>query len=73
MARQLLLFDKLIDTTEIIARIDAVTPEDVRTLAAGLLTVAKPSITVVGAGRKGAAYARMAEHMAVAAAGRANG
>ena len=63
MARQLLLFDRLIDTKEIVARIEAVTPEAVRTLASGLLTASKPSIAVVGAGRKGTTYAHMAERM----------
>ena len=63
MARQLLLFNRLIDTKEIVARIEAVTPEAIRTLAAELVTASKPSITVVGAGRKGATYARMAERM----------
>jgi predicted Zn-dependent peptidase len=62
MARQLLLFDKLIDTKEVIARIEAVTPEDIRMLAARLLT-SKPSITIVGAGREGTKYATMAERM----------
>ncbi len=73
MARQLLLFDKLIDTKEVITRIEAVTPEAVRTLAAKLLTGCKPSITVVGAGRKGATYAGMAERMTLDAAGSSNG
>jgi predicted Zn-dependent peptidase len=73
MARQLLLFDKLIDTQEILARIEAVTPEDVRTLAGGLMTQSKPSITVVGAGRKGTTYAHMAERMTLDAAGRSDG
>jgi len=63
MARQLLLFNRLIDTKEIVARIEAVTPEAIRTLAASLVTGSKPSIAVVGAGRKGATYARMAERM----------
>jgi predicted Zn-dependent peptidase len=63
MARQLLLFDKLIDTQEVVARIEAVTAKDVRTLAARLMTAAKPAITVVGAGRAGATYAAMAEGM----------
>jgi predicted Zn-dependent peptidase len=73
MARQLLLFDKLIDTKEVITRIEAVTPEAVRTLAARLLTGCKPSITVVGAGRKGATYAGMAERMTLGAAGCSSG
>jgi predicted Zn-dependent peptidase len=73
MARQLLLFDRLIDTKEVIARIEAVAPEAVRTLAAGLMSACKPSITVVGAGRKGAAYADLTERMVLGAAGGANG
>ena len=74
MARQLLLFDQLIDTQEIVARIEAVTPEAVRTLAARLMTASKPSITVVGAGRKGTTYARLAESMTMdGAAGLPNG
>ena len=63
MARQMLLFNRLIDTKEVVERIEAVTPEAVRTLAAKLLTESKPSVTVVGAGRKGPAYARLAENM----------
>ena len=39
------------------------TPEAVRALAAQLVTASKPSVTIVGAGRKGAAYARMAERL----------
>jgi len=73
MARQLLLFGKLIDTGEVVARIEAVTPEAVRTLAAGLVRARKPSITVVGAGRKGTTYAQMAERLALEAAGQVAG
>ena len=64
MARQLLLFDRLIDTKEIVERIEGVTPEAIRGLVAKLLTESKPSVTVVGAGRKGAAHARVAERLA---------
>jgi predicted Zn-dependent peptidase len=64
MARQMLLFNRLIDTKEVVERIEAVTPDAVRDLAAKLLTQSKPSVTVVGAGRKGPAYARLAETMA---------
>jgi predicted Zn-dependent peptidase len=63
MARQLLLFNRLIDTKETVARIEAVTPEAARTLADKLLTRSRPSVTVVGAGRKGAAHARNAERL----------
>jgi predicted Zn-dependent peptidase len=61
MARQTLLFNRLIDTKEVVQKIDAVTPDAVRALAAKLLSHSKPSVTIVGAGRKSAAYARMAE------------
>ena len=63
MARQMLLFNRLIDPKETVARIEAVTPEAARSLAAKLLTESKPSVTIVGAGRKGAVYARMAEKL----------
>ena len=42
-------------------------------LAAGLMSASKPSITIVGAGRKGTAYAQMAERMVLCAAGRLDG
>ncbi len=63
-ARQLLLFDRLIETEEVIGRIDAVTPEMVRVLAAKLITASNPTVVVVGAGRKSAGYAKMAETLA---------
>jgi len=60
MARQLLLFDRLISTEELVERVDAVTPEAVRVLAAKLIGESRPSVAVVGAGRKGEAFARTA-------------
>ena len=57
MARQLLLFDRLIEPPELIERIDAVTADAVRELAASLVSGAPPSVAVVGAGRKGEAFA----------------
>ena len=41
-------------------RIDSVTAEGVRELAAKLVSGAQPSVAVVGAGRKGQGFARMA-------------
>jgi predicted Zn-dependent peptidase len=70
MARQLLLFDRLIDTKEVVARIENVTAEDIRMLAARLMTATKPSITVVGAGREGTTYVAMAERMVLEEAAR---
>jgi predicted Zn-dependent peptidase len=64
MARQLLLFDRLIEPPELVARIDAVSAEEIRELAAKLVSGAPPSVAVVGAGRKGEAYARMAAERA---------
>jgi predicted Zn-dependent peptidase len=66
MARQLLLFDRLIDTAEIVDCIESVSAEAVRDMAAKLFLGSRPSVTVVGAGRKGEAYAEMAGRMASA-------
>jgi predicted Zn-dependent peptidase len=66
MARQLLLFDRLIDTPELVERIEGVSPEAVRTLASRLVTGTRPSVAIVGAGRKSDSYARLAEAMAIA-------
>ena len=60
MARQLLLFDRLMEPPELIERIDAVTADAVRELAANLVGASPPSVVVVGAGRRGDAFARMA-------------
>ncbi len=66
MARQLLLFDRLIDTPEIIERIETVTAEAVRELAGKLIAETRASVAIVGAGRKGEDYALMAQRMASA-------
>jgi predicted Zn-dependent peptidase len=60
MARQLLLFDRLIEPAELVERIDAVTAEAVQDLAARLVSGSPASVAIVGAGRKGEAFARMA-------------
>ena len=60
MARQLLLFDRLMEPPELIERIDAVTADAVRELAANLVGASHPSVAVVGAGRRGETFARMA-------------
>src|SRR5262249_28874555 len=60
MARQLLLFDRLVGSPELIERIDSVTAEDVRDLAARLVSGSPPSVAVVGAGAKGQAFATTA-------------
>ena len=60
MARQMMLFDRLVTPADLVARVDAVTPESVRTFAARLLDGKPPSAVLVGAGRKAAAFARQA-------------
>ena len=69
MARQLLLFDRLIQPPELIERIDGVTAEGVRELAAKLVSGAQPSVAVVGAGRKGQGFAEKAAERVAAARG----
>ena len=59
MARQLLLFNRLIDTKEVVERIEAVTPEAVRELAAKLMTESNPSVTVVGRRAQGSRRMRV--------------
>ena len=70
MARQLLLFDKLIDTKEVVARIEAVTAEDARTLAARLLTARAAAMYDADLPETGGA-ASMAKYAAAEAASHA--
>jgi len=67
MARQLLLFDRLIGTAELVDRIESVTAEATRTLASHLVKDARPSVAVVGAGRKGETLASTAAAMVASA------
>ena len=62
MARQLLAFDRLIDTDELIARIEGVTATDL-TQHAGRVATGRPSVAVVGAGKRSRAFAERAERM----------
>ena len=67
MARQLLLFDRIVPSTELIERVDAVTPHAVRDFAERMICGAPPSVVVVGAGRKSEMFAKKAMDMKVAA------
>ena len=58
MARQMLLFNRLIDTKEVVERIEAVTPEAVRDAGRKAADESKPSVTVVGRGPQGASLSR---------------
>jgi predicted Zn-dependent peptidase len=62
MARHLLSHDRILSTTELIERVDDVTPQRVRDFVARL-TANAPAIVVVGAGRKSLKYAQRAESM----------
>jgi predicted Zn-dependent peptidase len=64
MARQLLVFGRLIGTPELVQRIDSVTPQAARALAERLFARAHPTVVVVGAGSNG-------EQLAASAAERA--
>jgi predicted Zn-dependent peptidase len=63
MARQLLAFGRLIPAEELIARVEAVTPESVRDIAGQLVSGSTISLALVGAGDKGRTYASLAERM----------
>jgi predicted Zn-dependent peptidase len=60
MARQLLLFDRLVAPAELVERVEAVTPAAVRDFSAQMLSAKPASVAVVGAGRKSEGYARQA-------------
>ena len=61
MARQLLFFDRLLPASELVERIEEVTPERIRAVAERVARSAPPSIAVVGAGRRSSDYAIRAE------------
>ena len=60
MARQLLAHDRLLSAEELIARVEAVTPQSIRAVAEQLVASSKMSFVLVGAGRGGAAVASRA-------------
>ncbi len=64
MARQLLMFGRVIPLEEIVARIDAVTPEAVTDAAARLLTEGRPTLAAVGPLRKLPDYDTVARRFA---------
>ena len=66
MARQLLLFERIIGAKELIERVEAVTGEAIRSFAADLISRQAPAAVVVGAGKKSESYARMVERVAQA-------
>ena len=63
MARHIMTHDRVLATDELIAKVDGVTPDRVRGFVA-TLAKQKPSIAIVGSGRKSDRYAARAESMA---------
>lgn len=63
MARHIMTHGRVLSTDELIAKVDAVTPEHVRAFVATLASH-KPSIAIVGSGRKSNKHAARAESMA---------
>ncbi len=63
MARQLLLFDRLVSQEELIAKVEAADAEKIRTFAERVVARTKPAVAIVGAGRRGASYAGQASAM----------
>ena len=61
MARQLMFFDRLLPASELVERIEDVSPERIRAVAERVARSAPPSIAVVGAGRRSSDYAVRAE------------
>jgi predicted Zn-dependent peptidase len=61
MARQVLVFGRWLSAEELIQRVEEVTAERVRAMAERLATSSRPSIAVVGAGRRSAEFALTAE------------
>lgn len=65
MARHMRVWGRFIPAADLVARLDAVTPDAVRDFAAGLLDKA-PAVVVVGAGKKSGEAARRARAMIMA-------
>lgn len=68
MARQILLFDRLVTQDELVAKVEEVNADAIRNLAERILGQAKPAVVIVGAGRKGSIYASQASAMAASRA-----
>ena len=61
MARQLLVHGRLLTPRELIDRVDAVTPEEIRVFAERMVRGSKHSVTVVGAGKKSRGWADLTD------------
>jgi predicted Zn-dependent peptidase len=63
MARQMIVHDRLIGFDELIARVEAVTPQVCRDIAEKIVGASVPSIAIVGAGTKGTEYLDLASRL----------
>ena len=61
MARQMIVLDRLLSVDELIARVEAVTPQTCREIAEYLVATSAPTVALVGAGTKAS------QHLDVAA------
>lgn len=57
MARQLIVYGRLLSTAELVEAVEAVTSDRIRTFAGEMLTTSAPSVVVVGAGKKSKSWA----------------
>jgi predicted Zn-dependent peptidase len=69
MARQTLLFDRLVGAKELIERVESVTAEDVRAVAARVIGKGAPTVVVVGAGSRSQPLAEAARQRLAGLAG----
>jgi predicted Zn-dependent peptidase len=66
MARQLLVYGRLLTPRELIERVDAVSPVAVCAFARGMMEANAPSVTVVGAGKRSRHWAALTARKLVA-------
>jgi predicted Zn-dependent peptidase len=66
MARQLLVYDRLLTPRELIERVDAVTPDRVCAFAQRMVGSSRPVCSVVGAGKRSQHWAELASRQLTA-------
>jgi predicted Zn-dependent peptidase len=64
LARQMLLFGRVIPADELVATINAITVADIRRLAEGIFTGSRPTVSAVGALKGMMDHDRLAERFA---------
>jgi len=61
MARHMLAYDRLLAPKDLIERVDAVTPEAIRSFAERMVRQSGASVAVVGAGKRSRPWAEIAQ------------